>query len=182
MPNHFEVAPALHVSQWLNAKQTISLAELRGRVVVLHAFQMLCPGCVAHGNPQAIRIHHAFDRKDVMVLGLHAVFEHHAVMGPKALEVFMHEYRIPFPVGVDMASADSDVPLTMHNFLVAFSRSPGLRHRGLGTSRPVPAPAAPPPRSQAVALAPDGAVGAVLALPCRASCRTSLCDRKGIHA
>jgi hypothetical protein len=25
---------------------------LRGRPVLLHAFQMLCPGCVAHGTPQ----------------------------------------------------------------------------------------------------------------------------------
>jgi hypothetical protein len=83
---------------------------------VLHAFQMLCPGCVQHGVPQATKIHNAFDRKDLVVLGLHTVFEHHAVMGPGALKVFMHEYRIPFPVGVDVALAGSDIPQTMQTY------------------------------------------------------------------
>jgi hypothetical protein len=27
-------------------------SALRGRPVLLHALQMLCPGCVAHGTPQ----------------------------------------------------------------------------------------------------------------------------------
>lgn len=116
MPNHLEQAPALQVSQWFNTANPITLDALRGQVVVVHAFQMLCPGCVAHGNPQAVRIHEAFDRKDVVVLGLHTVFEHHAVMGPLALEVFIHEYRIPFPVAVDTAAIGSSVPLTMQAY------------------------------------------------------------------
>lgn len=106
-------APALQVSQWLNAAEPITLAGLRGRVVLLHAFQMLCPGCVAHGIPQATRVHELFARRDVVVVGLHTVFEHHAVMGAEALRVFMHEYRLPFPVGIDTASAQGAVPLTM---------------------------------------------------------------------
>ena len=113
MDENIETAPELQVSEWINADQPITLKYLRGRVVVLHAFQMLCPGCVQHGVPQAKKIHDAFDRKDLVVLGLHTVFEHHAVMGPDALKVFMHEYRIPFPVGVDSALAGSDIPLTM---------------------------------------------------------------------
>ena len=47
------------------------LADLRGRVVVLEVFQMLCPGCVAHGLPQARRIAQVFAGRDVAVLGLH---------------------------------------------------------------------------------------------------------------
>src|SRR5690606_9882792 len=90
----------------------LELSELRGRVVVLHAFQMLCPGCVAHGLPQAARIHATFDPRDVCVVGLHTVFEHHSVMGPQALRAFLHEYRVPFPVGVDRPG-DSAVPTTM---------------------------------------------------------------------
>lgn len=109
-------APSLQVSQWLASDSAITLADLRGRVVVIHAFQMLCPGCVAHGVPQAIRIHHTFSRDDLVVLGLHTVFEHHAVMGPDALRVFLHEYRVPFPVGVDMAAAGDGIPLTMQSY------------------------------------------------------------------
>ena len=85
MTTTLEPAPELEVSEWINAPGPISLAALRGRVVVVHAFQMLCPGCVTHGTPQAVKIHQAFDREDVVVLGLHTVFEHHSVMGPEAL-------------------------------------------------------------------------------------------------
>ena len=109
-------APELQVSQWINAAPDLSLSALRGRVVLLHAFQMLCPGCVAHGIPQAIKVHQSFARDDVVLLGLHTVFEHHAVMGPEALHVFLHEYRIAFPVGIDAASPDSAIPLTMQAY------------------------------------------------------------------
>ncbi len=119
-----ELAPALQVSQWLGANPPASLAELRGRVVVLHAFQMLCPACVSHGIPQAIKIHQAFAREDLVVLGLHTVFEHHAVMGPAALQVFMHEYRVPFPVGIDMAVPGQAIPQTMQTY--GFRGTPSL--------------------------------------------------------
>ena len=50
------------------------------------------------------------------MIGLHTVFEHHDVMGPRALHVFLDEYRIPFPVGVDQADPGSPVPLTMRAY------------------------------------------------------------------
>jgi peroxiredoxin len=109
-------APELQTSHWLNADSPISLASLRGRVVVLHAFQMLCPGCVSHALPQAAKIKETFPEADVAVIGLHTVFEHHAVMGVEALKVFVHEYSIDYPVGVDQASRRSDIPLTMQAY------------------------------------------------------------------
>jgi peroxiredoxin len=139
MDENIETAPELQVSEWINADQPITLKNLRGRVVVLHTFQMLCPGCVQHGVPQAKKIHNAFDRKDLVVLGLHTVFEHHAVMGPDALKVFMHEYHIPFPVGVDAALAGSDIPLTMQTYglrgtpsLIAIDRNGYVRLNRFG--------------------------------------------------
>ena len=139
MDDNTESAPELQVSEWINADQPLTLKNLRGRIVVLHAFQMLCPGCVQHGIPQAKKIHDAFDRKDVVVLGLHTVFEHHSVMGPDALKVFMHEYRIPFPVGVDAAHVGSDIPLTMQAYglrgtpsLIVIDRSGCIRLNHFG--------------------------------------------------
>ena len=116
MSDTLKTADELIVSEWVNIEKPISMSELRGRIVVLHAFQMLCPGCVSHGIPQAIKIHNTFSRDDVVVLGLHTVFEHHAVMNSAALRVFMHEYKIPFPVGVDTAQADHPIPLTMQSY------------------------------------------------------------------
>jgi hypothetical protein len=111
-------APAWLTSEWFNTDAALTLAELRGRVVVLHAFQMLCPGCVQHGLPQAQRIHAAFAREDVAVVGLHTVFEHHEAMTPVALRAFLHEWRIGFPVGVDRPSGDArnPIPQTMRAY------------------------------------------------------------------
>ena len=44
-------APAWQVAAWLNTPAPLALAQLRGRVVLLHAFQMLCPACVGHAVP-----------------------------------------------------------------------------------------------------------------------------------
>jgi hypothetical protein len=107
------LAPAWDVQRWFNQPGRPGLVDYRGRVVAIHAFQMLCPGCVAHGIPQAQRIGRTFGSSDVAVIGLHTVFEHHQAMGPVALEAFLHEYRVDFPVGVDAPSANGAVPATM---------------------------------------------------------------------
>ena len=105
-------APEWRVTQWFNTREPLSLSALRGKVVVLHAFQMLCPGCVQLGLPQAQRIARIFDPGDVAVIGLHTVFEHHAVMTPAALQVFIHEYRLDFPIGVDEPGQDGPLVVT----------------------------------------------------------------------
>ncbi|HVZ91552.1 MAG TPA: redoxin family protein [Rhizomicrobium sp.] len=103
----------LEVERWFNAQVPLTLGALRGRVVAVHAFQMLCPGCVAHAIPQAKRLYELSRGGDLVVIGLHSVFEHHTAMTPTALQAFLHEYRITFPVGVDRALPDSPIPRTM---------------------------------------------------------------------
>ena len=112
----FPTAPPISASQWLNTPMPLALDQLRGRVVVLHAFQMLCPGCVSHGLPQAIEIQRTFDPQTITVIGLHSVFEHHDVMTPAALRVFAHEYRLTFPIAVDQPSDDHPLPRTMQAY------------------------------------------------------------------
>lgn len=116
--NKYPVAPALQVSHWLNSNASITLAELRGKVVVIEAFQMLCPGCVSHGLPQAAAIADTFPAHDVVVLGLHSVFEHHEAMQPHALKAFLHEYRILFPVAIDSPAepGTGPIPKTMQTY------------------------------------------------------------------
>ncbi len=107
-------APELAVDQWLNTDADLTLAGLRGQVVVIEAFQMLCPGCVSHGLPQAQRIQQTFG-DDLTVLGLHSVFEHHEAMTPVSLKAFLYEYRITFPVAVDQHD-DGPTPITMARY------------------------------------------------------------------
>lgn len=109
-------SPPWQVSEWLNTPHPVTLAGLRGKVVVLHAFQMQCPGCVSDSLPQAARIDAIFPSERFAVIGLHTVFEHHDVMGPKALRAFLSEYRIRVPVGVHQAANDSSIPLTMRAY------------------------------------------------------------------
>ena len=109
-------APPLEAARWFNTDDEITLAALRGRVVVIEAFQMLCPGCVGHGLPQARRVFETFRREDVVVLGLHCVFEHHEAQQPVSLAAFLHEYRIGFPVAVDAPDEDAGLPRTMARY------------------------------------------------------------------
>lgn len=114
-PASLSQAPDLQVTTWLNTDQPITLAALRGKVVLLHAFQMLCPGCVNHGLPQARRVRQTFT-DEVVVIGLHTVFEHHDVMTPAALETFNAEFRWNFPIGIDEASSRGPIPQTMRAY------------------------------------------------------------------
>ena len=125
---------------------------------------MLCPGCVAHGLPQAQRVANTFG-SDIVVIGLHTVFEHHEAMTPVSLEAFLHEYRIAFPVGVDEPAPDGGVPATMHRYglrgtpsLLLIDRGGRLRRNSFGQiddlvlgaqiarliDEPSPDPAGPP--------------------------------------
>ncbi len=111
-------APPLDVGHWFNTPDPITLDRLRGKVVAIEAFQMLCPGCVSHGLPQAGRIRETFGASgEVVVLGLHTVFEHHSAQAaPEALEAFLHEYRITFPVGIDRQRPEGGLPATMNAY------------------------------------------------------------------
>src|SRR3546814_6993426 len=66
------MAPEWTVSRWINADGAPSLQSLRGRVVFLHAFQMLCPACVQHAVPQSLKVAAAFASTDLAVVGLPA--------------------------------------------------------------------------------------------------------------
>lgn len=138
------VAPDWSISRWFNADEGLSLASLRGRVVFLHAFQMLCPGCVQHAVPQSLKVAAAFAGTDLAVIGLHTVFEHHQVMGPEALAVYLHENRIAYPVGVDAYRDENStlhpLPLTMRAYamqgtptLCLIDRRGNLRRQLFGT-------------------------------------------------
>jgi hypothetical protein len=136
----FRPAPELLVAEWLNTPEPLQLADLRGKVVVMEAFQMLCPGCVQGGLPQLARIRDQFSPDDVAVLGLHTVFEHHQAQRTRiALEAFLHEYRYHFPVGIDRHETGRPVPVTMARYalqgtptLILIDREGRLRRQTFG--------------------------------------------------
>jgi thiol-disulfide isomerase/thioredoxin len=111
------LAPSWRTTEWLNTPEPLTLEQLRGRVVLLHAFQMLCPGCVSRGIPQAQRVAELFAGAPLVVVGLHTVFEHHDGMKVESLRAFLHEYRVGFPVGVDAPDpGGAAIPQTMRAY------------------------------------------------------------------
>src|SRR5689334_4817992 len=131
------LGPEWKIVHWFNTPAPITLAGLRGRVVFAVAFQMLCPGCVSEGLPQALCAREAFPESEFAVVGLHTVFEHHDAQGTKvALEAFLHEYRIGFPVGIEESDPKNPIPRTMQAYAMRgtpttliFDRSGRLRLR-----------------------------------------------------
>ena len=101
---------------WFNTDRPLLLSALRGRVVVLAAFQVLCPNSIAGGVPQAQRIYETFEPKDVAVIGLHATFEHHDAFSAAVLKAFIHEYRLKFPIALDQPNPTSPIPHTMERY------------------------------------------------------------------
>jgi AhpC/TSA family len=109
-------APELLVHTWFNTDRPLLLAGLRGRVVVLTAFQVLCPNSIASGIPQAQRIYETFAPSDVTIIGLHATFEHHDAFNSAVLKAFVHEYRLRFPIAIDQPNPSSPIPHTMDRY------------------------------------------------------------------
>jgi hypothetical protein len=109
-------APELLVQTWFNTDRPLLLSGLRGRVVVLAAFQVLCPNSIGGGIPQAQRIYETFEPKDVAVIGLHATFEHHDAFNSAVLKAFIHEYRLKFPIALDLPNPASPIPQTMERY------------------------------------------------------------------
>ena len=109
----FRDAPPLRAVSWLNVIEPPTQESLRGRVVLLHAFQMRCPGCHELATPQAQRVHESFPHDDVAVIGLHCVFENHEAQSPEVLRAYVREQRLTFPIAIDAPDGDGRIPLTM---------------------------------------------------------------------
>jgi hypothetical protein len=109
-------APELLVQAWFNTDRPLTLSALRGRVVVLAAFQVLCPTSIASGVPQAQRIYETFAPSDVAVIGMHTTFEHHDAFTPAVLKAFIHEYRLKFPIALDQPNPEGPIPHTMERY------------------------------------------------------------------
>src|ERR1700684_3011144 len=109
-------APELAVQTWFNTDHPLHLSALRGRVVVLVAFQVLCPNSVSCGIPQARRIHETFEPNDVAGIGLHATFEHPGAYNAAVIKTFIQESRLKFPIAIDSANVSGPIPHTMDRY------------------------------------------------------------------
>jgi peroxiredoxin len=129
------------VQTWFNTERPLTLSVLRGKVVVLVAFQALCQNSIAVGIPQARRIHETFEPKDVAVIGLHSTFEHHEAYSPAVVKAFIQEYRLKFPIALDQPNAAGPIPQTMERYkmrgtpsLVLIDKTGSVRKHAFGAA------------------------------------------------
>lgn len=133
-----QTPPALSTERWFNTDKPLTLATLKGRVIVVSAFQMHCPGSLKHGLPQAARLAATFNFDEVAVIGLNTAFEEHGKQSASALQAFIAEHGFTFPIAKDEASG-SDLPKTMEAYeiqgtptILVFDRQGRLRRHYLG--------------------------------------------------
>jgi hypothetical protein len=133
-----ENPPEIQASTWLNTDAPPTLESLKGKVVVLAAFQQHCPGSVKHGLPQAGRLSRAFSADEVAIIGLNTPFENPETQGKDALETFAGEHDLAFPIALDAANGKG-LPKTMEAFeiqgtptVLIFDRQGRLRRHYLG--------------------------------------------------
>ena len=112
-----EEAPEWRVSEWINGDPG-SVAQQKGRVLVLHFFQMWCPGCNEFTIPVMQRWQDMWgDREDFMIVSIHTVFEGHEYQTPERLRKFLRRKGIWHPVGIDAyAKLQDEVPVTMQRY------------------------------------------------------------------
>ncbi|OYW56863.1 MAG: hypothetical protein B7Y80_01920 [Hyphomicrobium sp. 32-62-53] len=130
--------PELAASTWLNAPEPRPLKSLKGKVVVLTAFQTHCPGSLKHGLPQAERVAQGFTDDEVAVIGLNVAFEEPEAQTADMLEAFCAVQGLSFAVAKDTING-GDIPKTMAAYEIQgtpttliFDRQGRLRRHYLG--------------------------------------------------
>lgn len=109
-------APEWNVSEWINGPGT-TLAQLRGKVVIVEFFQLWCPGCNKFSIPLMKQWQQKYAdeirRGEMVMLSIHTVFEGHDYQNPKRLKAFVKEKGIHHLVGVDRHLDGERLPETM---------------------------------------------------------------------
>lgn len=82
-----------------------------------------------------LRVHALFGRSELAVIGLHSVFEHHAVVNPAEPQVFMKEHRLEVPIGIDEAGAQGAIPTPAGDQRRVDSSTPSADNDGCNDGR-----------------------------------------------
>lgn len=133
-----ERPPEITASRWLNSDGKRSLKDEKGKVVVVAAWQLQCPGSLKAGLPQATRLRNVFDEKEVTVFGLHMPFEKFSEQTQEEVEKFLAATGITIPIALDKPNGEG-MPQTMKDYelqgtpaILLFDRQGRLRRHYLG--------------------------------------------------
>lgn len=112
-------APEWDISEWINS-EPVSVAELRGKVIVIEFFQLWCPGCNSFSIPLMHKWEQMFRREAsegrIAFMSIHTVFEGRSFQTPERLRRFLKEKEIRHPVGIDRHIGGNRLPETMQRY------------------------------------------------------------------
>lgn len=93
------LAPELDVSEWIRGG-TNTLESLRGKVVLLDFFQIICPGCHA-AHPIIAGFQERYEQQGLAVLGIAVAFEYQSAQRPDRIKAYVKSNAYPYPVAID---------------------------------------------------------------------------------
>lgn len=93
-------APELAVDEWLG-DVTPSLESLRGKVVLVDFFQIICPGC-KRAKPLIEDLQAKYADKGLEVIGIATAFENLESQQKDAIKSYVAQNDFKWPVGVDV--------------------------------------------------------------------------------
>jgi hypothetical protein len=110
-------APEWQIKAWFNDNPG-QLSGLRGKIVLLHFFQLWCPGSNSFSIPLVNRWNETYgQREDVVVVSIHSPFEGFDYQTTDRLREFIKEAGMVHHVGIDAyESPDDAIPITMKRF------------------------------------------------------------------
>ena len=96
-------APALKTSTWHqlpDGKQSLDIADFKGKVTYLYFFQSWCPGCHKIGFPTLKKVSDAFQNDDsVTFAAIQTTFEGHSINTSEKLKQIAQKYDLKIPFG-----------------------------------------------------------------------------------
>ena len=98
-------APTLAVQEWVRGEPA-TLDDLKGKVVLLDIFQIICPGCRA-AHPYIVQMQKRYGDQGFQVLGLAVAFEYFSVQTPEHIRHYVEREAFPYPVAIDQGLIES---------------------------------------------------------------------------
>jgi len=98
-------APEIQASNWINSN-SISIKDLKNKVVVIDFFQLWCPGCNSFTKPLLKDWEQKYSNQikngNLVILGIHTVFEGHSIQTLEALKFYLKQNNITHPIANDL--------------------------------------------------------------------------------